>query len=351
MRLLRYLFLAVLFAGTTIPSLAYAQESRSFIESIVPQTGTCTCENVQVQNGEGTSVSAPSYGCILDTVQRAINALVFVGVIVVVLCIVYAAFLFMTSAGRVDALIRGRRVITNSIVGLIIILLAWVAIDFLMKFVYKPEAVISGTAQLGPWNAIWSAAEDSKCLVVRSPAPITSGSINIPVGTALSGGASGNCSTAALTNDWGDASVAQVFSCMLKNESRCGDTADNPTSTARGRYQIVLGLNDQGHNLNFPVCTQAARQAGYQVDGDLNCSRYVSGGEIKAQYRSNMSDPSNPAGACVAAQSNASCNTAAAQWLFNFDRRAGNDGFGPWRGSSWNQRCINDASFRAANAT
>lgn len=249
MRFLRYLVLAVFFAGTLVPSLAHAQASRSFIESIVPQTGTCTCQNVQIEGTGETAPSAPSYGCILDTVQRAINALVFIGVIVVILCIVYAGFLFMTAGGSTEALIRGRRVITNSILGLIIILFSWVTIDFIMKFVYKPDAVISGSAQLGPWNAIWSASEESKCLVVRNPVPVTTGVVDFirgitgglpQIGTARTPCIDSHpgCGVPAIMSQGLNENQARAMSCIAMTESS-GDPTQVSNTGACGLFQIT----------------------------------------------------------------------------------------------------------------
>jgi hypothetical protein len=123
----------------------------------------------------------------------------------------------------------------NSMVALAVILLAWVTVDFILKFVYKPEAVISGNARLGPWNAIWSAAEDSKCLVVREPQPITTGLVELVMGItpgsssggevsagsgALCADSNAFCSVRVLTAQGLTEPQARVMSCIAMTESR-----------------------------------------------------------------------------------------------------------------------------------
>jgi hypothetical protein len=334
-----------------VPMMAFAQSSQ-FFGPIIPQTGACVCPG-----------SAPNWGCVLQVLQNVINLGVALAVVAIVLSLVYAAFILMTNGANPHARMQGRRLLLNSVIGLSVVLLAWVSVDFVMKAIYNPRATLAGDVPLGPWNAIWAPAADGSdlCIVVRDPVPLTRGDIPLltvqPSGNAS---ASGDCSTAALSRDWGNPEVAQIFSCILANESHCDNGADNPTSTARGRYQVVLGLNSQGHNLNFPVCTQAAQRAGFRVQGDLNCSRYMRSGDVSPTYRGNLSDPANPAGACLAAASDPSCNTAAAQWLFQADQQLGSrghNGFGPWWGidgaleGRWNRRCITEPGFRTQHAT
>jgi hypothetical protein len=122
---------------------------------------------------------------------------------------------------------------------------------------------------------------------------------------------------------------AATLSCIAVPESACGRNTNiattpsgNPTS-ATGMFQITFGAgNDQCHNLNIPICNQAAQEAGFQVSGNLNCYSTVSGGR-----------PQGAAGqACVAAARNISCNASAAACLV----AARGGGFSDWTADSRN---------------
>jgi hypothetical protein len=129
-------------------------------------------------------------------------------------------------------------------------------------------------------------------------------------------------------------SQAATLSCIAVPESACGrntSTATTPTgqvTSATGMFQIVMGYNDQCHNLNIGACTQAAQSAGYQVDGSLNCSQHFRGGVPIDQIGQ----------ACKAAASNITCNAAAAGCLVQK-----NPTFSDWTAdsrSSAQARCV-----------
>jgi hypothetical protein len=264
----------------------------------------------------------------------------------------------MTAGGSTEALIRGRRVISNSILGIIIILLSWVTVDFVLKFVYKPDAVISGTAQLGPWNAIWSAAEDSKCIVARIPEPITTGIVDFVSSVVWSSFGvgeigSGDCSPesiyslAAASGQQLTQSQANVLSCIARFESSCTNnpgtarTPNGQSTTASGLLQIVIGINDTCHNLNVPNChvpqityvgnpqeTLDQRDRPYLYN---NCSRAFSNGHVRPGYEL-------LAQSCRRAAADPRCNISAAACLVKQ-----NPSFSDWTAdprSSGQRACI-----------
>ncbi len=130
---------------------------------------------------------------------------------------------------------------------------------------------------------------------------------------------------------------AATLSCIAVPESACGrntsvaTTPSGQVTSATGMFQIVFGSgNDQCHNLNIPVCNDAAAAAGYTVDGNLNCYSHFRGGV-----------PIDATGqACKAAGSNIACNASAAACLVQ--ARGGR--FTDWTSdsrSSAQQQCIN----------
>lgn len=157
-------------------------------------------------------------------------------------------------------------------------------------------------------------------------------SLAIPV-SAVSGNntdcSAGNIQAAAASGGYNlTDQQASVLSCIAIPESACGrDTSiartpsGQPTS-ATGMFQIILGINDQCHNLNIPVCTDAANQAGYELGGNLNCSQHFRGGL----------PIDNIGQACRAAANNISCNASAAACLVQNNRSSNQ--FSDWTADS-----------------
>ena len=254
MRLLRLPVLAFLLASSLLlPSGAFAQGAGSMFDPIIPEA--CKCASVPVIGADGnptgqTSPSAANWGCVLLVLQNVINTAVGIAVLVVILAIVYAGFVFMTSGGSPERRTQGRNVLANSIIGLLILLDAWLGVDFVMKVVYNPNAVFSGSTQLGPWNAIWSSSGDDMCLVVREPVPITTGSLSILTGSpgglpqigragALCADSNPACSVQALMNEGLTEVQARAMSCIAVTESSGNPNTPQSSTGACGTFQIT----------------------------------------------------------------------------------------------------------------
>lgn len=84
---------------------------------------------------------------IAATAQNVLNTGIFVAVFLSAVLFAWAGFLYLTNAANQENIGRARGMFTNVIVGLLIILSAWLIIDTLMK-------VLVGNGSLGPWNKI-----------------------------------------------------------------------------------------------------------------------------------------------------------------------------------------------------
>jgi len=251
LRLPALLFLLVVLLS---PLSALAQGQGSMFDPIIPDE--CKCKSVPVIAADGsdtgqTSPSAPNWGCVLKVLQNVINTAVGIAILVVVLAIVYAAFIFMTRGGNPGAREQGRNVIGSSLVGLLILLGAWLGVDFIMKIVYDPTAVVSGDTKLGPWNSIWSSNGDDMCIVVREPVPIATGTVDL-IRDIISGGGlsqvgvarapcpetNPGCSVSSIRLYNLTESQAQAMSCIAMTESS-GDRKEVSPTGACGLFQIT----------------------------------------------------------------------------------------------------------------
>jgi hypothetical protein len=162
----------------------------SFFGPIVPPA--CNCADV---NGVST---APAYGCVLATIQNLINFGVTIGIVVFTFALVYAGFVWMTSGGNPEARNKGRSMLLNVIIGLVILLIAWLVVDFIMKKIYNSDAY-------GPWNGILAPDAGDQCIVATNPSKIEGilgGALTGELGgtgnqIAPTGGTGNNCPAAS----------------------------------------------------------------------------------------------------------------------------------------------------------
>ena len=280
-------------------------------------------------------------GGILVLVQNLMNAAVSLTVIVMVLIIAYAGFLFLTSPFNSENRSKAKSTLAGTFMGVIIVLAGWLLVDFVMKVLYNPDAVFAGK-EIGPWSRIITGgdacikARDTKPLFDSLPfSPGGGPSVNSELGAG--GGYAGPGQPASLgTADCSPSRIAtaaaaggyrltdaqaSTFSCLAKSESSCGQnisgakTPDGKSTTAHGMFQIVLGYRNPKtgalspcHSLNIPVCSAAAKRVGWTGSGDLNCANAFSGGKVKPGMES-------LARVCQAASKDLNCNASAAACL------------------------------------
>lgn len=271
LRLPALLFLLVVLLS---PFSAFAQSGGTMFDPIIPDE--CKCESVPVIGGEQgeTAPSAPNWGCVLKVLQNVINTAVGIAILVVVLAIVYAAFLFMTRGGSSEARSQARNVIGSSLLGLAILLGAWLGVDFVMKVAYNPNALITGNTKIGPWNAIWAPSGDDMCIAVVKPEPIATGVVGL-IGDVLTGGggtggscvvpSGGPCAVAALQATFGAAAREAAQICAAEsggnpqNLSRT-DRTDDGYAYSVGLFQINL-TNSFNARVNGRNCSEAFTHA------------------------------------------------------------------------------------------
>lgn len=85
---------------------------------------------------------------VLQTLQSLMNVAISLAVIAIVFFIVWAGFSFVMSAANAEARAGARKMLTNAIIGMVIVLAAWLIVDFIMKSLYNEETA------WGPWNKI-----------------------------------------------------------------------------------------------------------------------------------------------------------------------------------------------------
>ena len=267
-----------------IPHLAHA--SIPFFGPIIPA---------------GNNICPAGLGMLMTVINNIIELLltlliVFLGPIM----IAYAGFLLVLNQGDSGKVTEARKILTNTIVGIIIALAAWMIVDAIMAVLYSPSN--AG----GTWSSLISSSGDV-CLPQAGALPGT-GLNNVPItGISANGGSVtpsgkllpqcsvGNsaCSPAALQSAGLTATQANIMSCIAVTES--SGTAGTPpynishpgsNSTACGTFQITqttwnkyakggcsnFSSSCQNATCNIQVAQALVAQNGYTDWTCANCN-------------------------------------------------------------------------------
>ncbi|HRH55448.1 MAG TPA: pilin [Candidatus Paceibacterota bacterium] len=290
-------------------------------------------------------VGAPlGFGGVLQLIQNVMNAAISFGVLIFLLVIVFAGILWILTPTNPENHSQAKKVLTNAVIGLLIILSAWLIVDFVMKILYSGTNGQQGV--FGPWNEILTGGDI--CVVAGDVRPLFDGSITAVPGITTSGGTSGGGSCTVPTNQNNPCSVTRLQQtcfasratdaskiCMV--ESSGGQAAvcsgsdklnsGSGPSYSCGLWQINLTVHRIG-NLNCPAAfTNAAGTASSCSCGGDNL---IPGriGACRCQLKSDGASQ-RLYSQCVVAARDPVRNTEVACRLYEQD--GANGGFQPWR--------------------
>jgi len=80
-----------------------------------------------------------------------INAAIEICIALAVMFIVYGGFLILTSNASPSNLSKGKTAIWSAIIGLAVLLSAWLIVDSILKFLVGRDVI---TSEWGPWNSL-----------------------------------------------------------------------------------------------------------------------------------------------------------------------------------------------------
>lgn len=137
-------------------------------------------------------VNAPlSFGAVLDTVQKAMNAGISFGVLICVIVMTWAGLLFIMSVANPEMRSTARGLLTNAAIGLLIVLSAWLIVDFVMKTLYSGQSGTEG--KFGPWNSILG--DGPVCVIASDTHALFTGDIVVTIPTGGGGTETGTAPT------------------------------------------------------------------------------------------------------------------------------------------------------------
>lgn len=259
------------------------------------------------------------FGGVLQLVQNGMNAAISFGIVAFVLIIAGAGILWMLTPTNPENHSQAKKILTNAVIGFLIILSAWLIVDFVMKLLYDGE-----NSGFGPWNSILTGG-DICIRVNENLSPLFTGDIRSVPGHSGSSydpqfTTSGACSPNSVYGAGQGTGItqkqAQFLACIARPESACGADLTNyqwgSGSSAYGPFMILLDGNSR--YFETPACYRAAN-----VTGNLNCDEGFRGGNPI---------PGSPIAArCMRAAANLACSVSAAHGLLM------TSGHRPWTGN------------------
>lgn len=207
-------------------------------------------------------------GGILTFIQNVMNAGISVGIVIFLFIIVYAGFMFILTPTNPEGHSQAKKMLSNAVIGFIIILAAWLIVDFVMKILYN-----GGANGFGPWNEILS-SNGSQCIepqdivAIGGLGPVTGavvnngvegipgagGSSNVGVAKGLCDARNTACSPAVMKSFGLSDAQANAMSCIAVTESSGGANKGNSGTGAQGLFQIT-GTNWANPKFHAPPCS------------------------------------------------------------------------------------------------
>jgi len=227
----------------------WTAEAAPFLNPIVPEAcQACPC----------------GFGGVLQIIQNLMNFGIGIAIIFATIIIAWGGFLYIMSSANPESRSKANKMLINAAIGLLVVLSAWLIVDFVMKSLYDGE-----TSKFGPWNTIIGTSGDiciEKNDNVRglydrgvSVAPTGDGSGVVSEGeytteqakAALTAGSVGFNSGISMQGTRVDTinqaiALRAACNCTIIVTSTTGGTHETgPGHTHGNGYKIDLGLNQR----------------------------------------------------------------------------------------------------------
>ncbi|HEX8591505.1 MAG TPA: D-alanyl-D-alanine carboxypeptidase family protein, partial [Candidatus Paceibacterota bacterium] len=286
-------------AFSLVPLAAQAQ-TFDFSGSIVPEI--CKCKQITTPDGQMTT--APAYGCVLQTLQNVIRFAFALAFLISVLAFIYAGFMWITAGSNSEKRTQGKIVLINTVLGIFIMLAAWLVVDFIMKTLYREPT------EFGPWNSILAANGASACIMPTTPVALTTGTLDIvtgqPVGSTATGSSSGSGSNCPAADPAGMVAFPA--------EATSGGAEKALPATVRNFLAMRAAASQEGIDLKV---TDGYRPESEQVD---LWNRRASIGVVAKPCTLGGNGSNHNSGEAIdinvgCGNGNSSCNTRAYNWL------------------------------------
>lgn len=304
-----------LIVGVGVPQVADAQVG------LVPACplGQAECDDPYAPENYGVCE-------VIVTANNVVSFLVGVISIIAAIVIVYVGFRFVTSRGNEATITQARQMLTNIVIGVVIMLSAWLVISTILSVLTGTSEIISKQDLLkctyqkdtGEAATTFTSKTETVQALIDDESDIVNGGAGTPnlvggLSNDLLEGAKGACESGLLKEVWG--SQAGNAQCIARAESACGATPISVTDVAADGNSFSFGA----FQINTTV--HPVKNCGHLGIPDLDCQAAWAGGNYSATVR-------NPDlyKKCRAALLNTECSMINAKRIY---QEAGNS-WQPW---------------------
>lgn len=141
----KYIFAFTVVATLFIPQMAVAQNTATSTTPPVVRSQSEQCKDLEDKfiNAGGGSVleGVPTYCTPGAVYQKFLNFALYAISIVAVIAVIYGGYLYMTSRGNAEQAKKGRTVIIWAIIGLVVVLLAAVIVNVVIRAIVENRFV------------------------------------------------------------------------------------------------------------------------------------------------------------------------------------------------------------------
>jgi len=139
---------------------------------------------------------ACGFGGVMAIIQNVINFIIAISIVIATLIMVWAGVLYILSPTNPESRSTANKMLINAALGIVIVLSAWLIVDFVMKTLYN------NNSKFGPWNTILISGTGDSCVVAKEPKPLFSGNIlAVPGQGSGAGGGTGGGFTGDVTSE------------------------------------------------------------------------------------------------------------------------------------------------------
>ncbi|MEM9336536.1 MAG: pilin [Patescibacteria group bacterium] len=249
---------------------------------------------------------------LVQLVNNIVNFFVAIVSVIAGIVIVVSGFRLVMSGGNVTEYKKARQMLSNAIIGLIILLAGWLIVDTVVRLLFN-------TGGFGPWNQIQCVDQpQSRAFnTVGGGVSIDPSSSGAPTGNgSCSVISSGPCSANSLQSTFGDATLASQASQVCNGESAGNVQSESLTDRISTGEAFSFGL------FQINISVHELRGCG-PGGGTLNCPEAFSGRNYNATIVNQSLYQQ-----CAAAAKTPSCNLANARRIY--DGRANRQPSNPW---------------------
>ncbi|MBU1292953.1 pilin [Patescibacteria group bacterium] len=229
---MKYLFISLVFFVfiAVTPVTAFAAQA-SFFGPIVPEMcKACPC----------------GFGGVMQLIQNVMNIMISLSIIVATIIIAWGGALYIFSSANPESRSTANKMLINAAIGIMIVLSAWLIVDFVMKTLYG--------GQFGPWNTILTGTGDD-CIQKRDTQPLAD---TIRPVTGGGGGGGGGGTPGSMTHAQA-AAILQAAGIGVSSSGNCSDKSNPRCTSLDGMHEATV------------------RQA-VAVKENCNCTVHVTGG-------------------------------------------------------------------------